>query len=90
MYETPWKVVGFEKFVTETGDDCVRLYLARPLSVPEGNTGEGLEVQRKFWKLRYAKFKYEPRCCDMVIVIDNPRYPGSVDNVIVVGRDETR
>ena len=87
MNETPWKVVGFEKFVSESGDDCVRLYCARPLSLREGNTGEGLQVHTHFYKPKYARFNYEPCCCDMIIVTEG-RYPGSVGQIFVVGRDE--
>ena len=54
--ETPWKVVGFEKFVSEKGDACIRLYVARPLVVPEGNTGEGLETHRLFYKPEYVDY----------------------------------
>ena len=83
MYETPWKVVGYEKFVTEKGAECVRLYVARPLSVPEGNAGEGLEVNRVFYKPEYVK--YEPVIGHMIIVQEG-RY--GVSQIIVVGKDE--
>lgn len=82
MYETPWKVVGFEKFVSEKGAQCVRLYVARPLSVPEGNSGDGLEVNRVFYKPEYVK--YEPEIGHMIIVQDG-RY--GVSNIFVVGKD---
>ena len=31
MNETPWKVIGYEKFTSEAGDACTRLYVVRPL-----------------------------------------------------------
>ena len=83
MYETPWKVVGYEKFVSEKGAECVRLYVARPLSVPEGNTGDGLEVNRVFYKPEYVK--YDPVIGHMIICQEG-RY--GVSQIIVVGTDQ--
>lgn len=83
--ETPWKVVGFEKFESEQGEECVRLYVARPLFVPEGNTGEGLETQRLFYKPKYVK--YEPVIGHMIIATAG-RYPGSIGQIFVVGTDK--
>lgn len=40
--EFSWKVVSFEKFVNDRNEDCVRLYVARPLILKEGHSGEGL------------------------------------------------
>lgn len=85
--ETPWKVVGFEKFVSENGENCVRLYVARPLVLREGNTGEGLETQRLFYKPKYVK--YDPVCGHMIIATEG-RYPGSIGQIFVVGNDNQR
>lgn len=82
--ETPWKVVGFVKFVSEKGDDCVRLYVARPLNVAEGHTGSGLETNRLFYKPEYVN--YEPQEGHMIIAMPG-RYPGSVGQIFVVGVD---
>lgn len=85
MNETPWKLIGFEKFTSEAGDPCVRLYVVRPLVLSrEGNTGEGFEVQRLFYKEKYVK--YSPRCNDLIIATEG-RYPGSIGQIFVVGYD---
>lgn len=81
--ETPWKVVGFEKFVSEKGEDCVRLYVARPLVLQGENTGEGLETQRLFYKPQYVK--YEPVIGHMIIATEG-RY--GIANIYVVGMDK--
>ena len=83
--ETPWKVVGFEKFKSEKGEDCTRLYVARPLVLPEGNVGEGLETQRLFFKPQYIN--YEPVIGHMIIATAG-RYPGSIGQIFVVGTDK--
>lgn len=80
--ETPWKVVGFEKFVSEKGEDCVRLYVARPLALDEGHTGSGLETNRLFYKPQYVK--YEPQEGHMIITVDG-RY--GISQIYVVGMD---
>ena len=82
--DTPWKVVGFEFFKSERGDDCVRLHLARPMVVPEGSTGEGLEARMEFYKPMYMKEPYTPVIGHMVFVLKN-RY--GVERVLVVGVD---
>lgn len=85
MNETPWKVIGFEKFVSEAGDDCTRLYCVRPLVLSrEENTGEGFEVQRLFYKDKYVK--YSPVLNQLIIATEG-RYPGSIGQIFVVGFD---
>ena len=81
--ETPWKVVGFEKFVSEKGEECVRLYVARPLILPEGSSGDGLETNRLFYKPQYVK--YEPEIGHMIIAVDG-RY--GISQIFVVGTDK--
>ena len=83
--ETPWKVVGFEKFKSEKGEDCTRLYVARPLILPDDNEGDGLETQRLFFKPQYVK--YEPVIGHMIIATAG-RYPGSIGQIFVVGTDK--
>lgn len=80
--ETPWKVVGFEKFVSEKGEDCVRLYVARPLVTVEGHVGEGVETNRLFYKPQYVK--YEPQVNHMIIAVEG-RY--GIGQIFVVGVD---
>ena len=79
---TPWKVVGFEKFVNDNGEDCVRLYTARPLHPEENHSGDGLEVSRPFYKTKYVK--YEPKIGHMIIIVDG-RY--GIADIYVVGED---
>ena len=85
MNETPWKLFGYEKFISESGDACVRLYVARPLVLShEGNTGEGIETQRLFYKEKYVK--YNP-VLNHLIVATPGRFPGSISQIFVVGQD---
>ena len=83
--ETPWKVVGFEKWLSEKGEDCVRLYVVRPLNVPDGSTGEGFETQRLFYKPQYVN--YDPVINHLIIATEG-RYPGSVGQIFVIGTDK--
>lgn len=81
--ETPWKVVGFEKFTSEKGESCIRLYVARPLLPKEGNIGDGLETNRLFYKPEYVK--YDPQIGHMIITVDG-RY--GIAQIYVVGKDQ--
>lgn len=81
--ETPWKVVGFEKWLSEKNEECVRLYVARPLVLADGSTGEGLETQRLFYKPQYVK--YEPQIGHMIIATEG-RY--GIGQIFVVGMDK--
>lgn len=78
----PWKVFGFEKFVNENGEECVRLYVARPLDLEEGHTGAGFETQRLFYKTKYVK--YEPVLNHLIAPV-NGRY--GIAEIFVVGTD---
>ena len=92
--DTPWKVVGFEKFLSEKGAECVRLYVARPLILPDDSTGEGLEsnrlfytgegleTNRLFYKPEYVQ--YTPVIGHMIIAQDG-RY--GISRIFVVGTD---
>lgn len=77
----PWKVVGFEKWTNDSGEDCVRLYVARDFN-PEN--GAGLETQRLYYKTKYVQ--YEPVIGHMIIAQDG-RY--GVQNIVVVGGYES-
>lgn len=81
--ETPWKVIGFEKFKSEKGEDCVRLYVVRPLNLVDGHAGEGFETNRLFYKPQYVK--YEPQVNHMIIAIDG-RY--GLSQIIVIGQEK--
>ena len=88
MNETPWRVIGFEKFTSEAGDECVRLFCVRPLVLGrEENTGEGFETDRKFFKPKYVK--YSPVIGDHIIATEG-RYPGSIGQIFVVGHDKAK
>ena len=80
--DTPWRVVGFEKFLSEKGAECVRLYVARPLILPDGSTGEGLETNRLFYKPEYVQ--YTPVIGHMIIAQEG-RY--GISRIFVVGTD---
>ena len=82
MNETPWKVVGFEKFKNERDEECVRLYVERLLNCEEGHTGDGLEVSRYFFKTEYVK--YEPKI-NHIVIITAGRYAGTIGQVFVLG-----
>lgn len=81
---TPWKVVGFESWLNEEGKERVRLYLARPLAVDEGHTGEGLEATREFYTPKYLNSPYKPACGQMIIFTKG-RY--GINEIFVVGMD---
>ena len=81
--ETPWKVIGFEKWVSEKGEDCVRLYVVRPWNAPAGSAGEGFETNRIFFKPQYVT--YEPVINHLIIPIDG-RY--GVEKIVVLGTDK--
>jgi len=80
---TPWKVVGFEKFKNESGEDCVRVYVVRPLALAEGHQGEGFETQRLYFKPKYVQ--YEPEVNHLIVAVEG-RY--GIGQIIVLGRDK--
>lgn len=77
-----WKVFGFEKFQNENGEECVRLYVARPLTLEEGHTGTGFETQRLFYKTKYVK--YDPVINHLIAPVQG-RY--GLSEIFVVGVD---
>lgn len=83
--ETPWKVVGFENWVSEKGENCVRLYVMRRLNPPEGSSGAGAETQRLFYKPEYVS--YDPQIGDYIIPMEG-RY--GISKIVVIGRDDSR
>lgn len=84
--ETPWKVIGFERWTSERGDECVRLYVVRPLVLADGSTGEGFETQRLFYKPMYVDYK--PVVNHLIIPMEG--YNGRISKIIVVGTDAPR
>lgn len=81
---TPWKVIGFEKFLNDNGEECVRLYVVRPLALIEGHTGEGFEVNRLFYKPKYVQ--YEPVINQLIVDVPG-RY--GIGQIIVMGTDKS-
>ena len=79
-----WKIVGYELFDNETGDECVRLYLTRPLNELPGHACEGIETQREFYKPKYLEKPYTPALGDLIVPI-KVRY--GVYNILVVGKE---
>lgn len=79
-----WKIVGYELFNGGNGDECVRLYLTRPLPDQPGHVGEGIEAQREFYKPKYLERHYTPALGDLIVPIKG-RY--GVNNILVVGRE---
>lgn len=82
MVNTPWKVFGFEKWINDNEEECVRLYCSRPLALEERHTGEGVETQRFYFKTKYVK--YEPALNHMIIPVEG-RY--GLSQIMVVGID---
>ena len=85
MFETPWRVVGFEKWQNERDEVCVRLYVVRALSLAEGHTGSGAETKSFYFKPLYVK--YEPVIGHHIIPVDG-RY--GLMQVMVVGQDKIK
>ena len=81
---TPWKVIGFEKFQNDNGEECVRLYVVRPLVLADGHTGEGFEVNRLYYKPKYVQ--YEPVLNHLIVDVPG-RY--GIGQIIVMGTDES-
>lgn len=76
-----WTIEGFETWTTETGDECVRLYVSRPaIKLEEGHTGTGKETNRLFYKKKYVP--HPPVIGDQIIAIEG-RY--GVSQIYVTG-----
>lgn len=76
----PWKVVGFVKWVNEKGEERVRLYVERQLSMNENESGKGLEAGRLYFNPQYCK--YEPVIGHLIIAQEG-RY--GIQQIVVVG-----
>ena len=79
-----WKIVGFELFESEAGDECVRLYLTRPPVELPGHVCAGVEAQREFYKVKYLEKPYSPALGDLIVPIKG-RY--GINNILVVGKE---
>ena len=74
--ETPWEVIGFEKVVSQSGKDGVRLYCQRPVT----GKGEGSEAGRFYFMPE--KLEYDPKLGQKVILILDNNF---IQRVILVG-----
>ena len=81
--ETPWKIVGFMKWLNENGDECVRLFLQRVFNPSPDQEGAGFEVERKYYRSKYVP--YPPVIGDIIVAIDG-KY--GVDRIIVIGHED--
>lgn len=78
--EYPWKVVGFEKTVSEKGTEGCRLYIESKM--PPGTDGEGVVTGRVWFNPEFVK--YEPKLDEMIIIITDDRNRNIVNRIIVV------
>lgn len=79
--EYPWKVVGFEKTVSEKGTVGYRLYIETELQ-PSAE-GEGVVTGRVWFNPEHVK--YEPALNQKIIIITDDRNRNIVSRIIVVG-----
>ena len=79
--EYPWKVVGWEKTISEKGTEGCRLYLEQPIS--GGSDGEGVACGRVWFNPENVK--YTPQLGHQIIIITDDRNRNIVNRIIVVG-----
>lgn len=79
--EYPWKVVGWEKTVSEKGTEGCRLYLEQPISGDAD--GEGVACGRVWFNPEHVK--YVPQLGHQIIIITDDRNRNIVNRIIVVG-----
>lgn len=79
--EYPWKVVGWEKTLSEKGTAGCRLYIETQL--PPSAEGEGVVTGRVWFNPEHVKF--EPQIGHQVIIITDERNRNIVNRIIVVG-----
>lgn len=79
--EYPWKVVGWEKTISEKGTEGCRLYLEQPISGEA--EGEGVACGRVWFNPENVK--YVPQLGHQIIIITDERNRNIVSRIIVVG-----
>ena len=79
--EYPWKVVGWEKTVSEKGTEGCRLYLEQPIFGDAD--GEGVACGRVWFNPEHVK--YTPQLGHQIIIITDDRNRNIVNRIIVVG-----
>lgn len=79
--EYPWKVVGYEKTISEKGTAGCRLYIETNL--PPGADGEGVVTGRVWFNPEHVK--YDPVIGQQIIIITDDRNRNIVTRIIVVG-----
>lgn len=78
--EYPWKVVGWEKTLSESGTEGCRLYVQQPLQ--EGIDGEGVACGRVWFNTE--KVIYLPQLGQNIIFVTDERNRNIVNRIIVV------
>lgn len=78
--EYPWKVVGWEKTVSDSGTEGCRLYVEQQLQV--GADGEGVACGRVWFNTE--KVQYLPQLGQMIIFVTDERNRNIVNRIIVV------
>lgn len=78
--EYPWKVVGWEKTLSEKGTEGCRLYIQQALQ-PNAD-GEGVVCGRVWFNPEHVK--YLPQLDQQIIIITDERNRNIVNRIIVV------
>lgn len=79
--EYPWKVVGYEKTISEKGTAGCRLYIESQM--PPSSDGEGVVTGRVWFNPEHVK--YDPALGQSIIIIPDERNRNIVSRIIVVG-----
>ena len=79
--EYPWKVVGWEKTISESGTEGCRLYVEQQLQ--EDADGEGVACGRVWFNTE--RVQYLPQLGQSIIFITDERNRNIVNRIIVVG-----
>lgn len=79
--ETPWKVVGWEKTLSEKGTEGCRLYLEQPIISEMQH--DGMATQRVWFNPE--RVPYPPKLGHQIIIITDERNSNIVNRIIVVG-----
>lgn len=79
-----WKVIGYENFVNDNGEECVRVFVIRRYAAPEGRTGAGVESGVLYYKKKYVN--YVPQINDLVADV---RGRFGIDQILVLGKAQS-
>ena len=81
IMEFPWKVVGWERTLSEKGTEGCRLYIETKLQ--PGADGEGVVTGRVWFNPEHVK--YVPELGQSIIIVTDERNRNIVNRIIVVG-----